>query len=542
MNGLLGFAMMLGQIRKPTPEEPGSGLPAGIILTIILALIVIVIFVTIAKRYKRCPSNKILVKYGKTGGGTAARCIHGGATFVWPLIQAYDYLDLEPFVVPIELTNALSQENIRVTVPTTVTAAISNQEGIMQNAAHRLLGLSTQQIQTLAQDIIIGQMRAVIATMRIEDINRDRQSFMAKVNEAVTTELEKIGLAVINVNIKDIEDESGYIKAIGRKAAAEAVQQANIDVSEQERRGQIGVAERQRDQRVAVAAATADAEIGEATAARNKRQQVAKLDAEAVQAETNANANKARYRADQKVAEEESRNKGESAAKEADGAIRVAQETAQKKAEDARALRETSRLNAEVVVPADAQRKRIVIEADAQKEQAIRVAEGQAAAILAKATAEGKGQQAILEGKATGYMALVRAAGDPHLAPALLIIEKLPEVAHIQAQAIQDLPIDKIVVWDAGSGADGQAGLSGLGKKLMGVLPPLHELAKQVGLDLPSYLGHVAKGPEAADMPGAATPAGPSGGGTPAGPRSPAPPAAQSAGRPTPPKPAEPKV
>ena len=109
---------------------------------------------------------------------------------------------------------------------TSVTAAVSNQPGIMENAAVRLLGLTTQQIQTQAQDIIIGQMRAVIATMRIEDINRDRQAFMSKVNEAVAVELEKIGLSLINVNIRDLDDESGYIKAIGRKAAAEAVNQA----------------------------------------------------------------------------------------------------------------------------------------------------------------------------------------------------------------------------------------------------------------------------------------------------------------------------
>ncbi|HAU38241.1 MAG TPA: hypothetical protein DCX07_11075, partial [Phycisphaerales bacterium] len=196
-------------------------------------------------RIRRCPSNKVLVIYGKTGSG-AARCVHGGMAFVWPLIQAYDYLDLEPFVVPIDLTNALSQENIRVSVPTTVTAAISNQPGVMENAAIRLLGLTRGQIQAQAQDIILGQMRAVIATMKIEDINRDRQAFMSAVNEAVTFELEKIGLGVINVNIRDIEDESGYIKALGRKAAAEAINQANIDVAEQEKLGQTGVAVRQR--------------------------------------------------------------------------------------------------------------------------------------------------------------------------------------------------------------------------------------------------------------------------------------------------------
>ncbi len=432
--------------------------------------------------------------------------MHGGAAFVWPLFQAYDYLDLEPFVIPIDLSNALSQENIRVSVPTTVTAAISNQKGIMENAAIRLLGLTTQQIQTQAQDIIIGQMRAVIATMKIEDINRDRQSFMGKVNEAVAVELEKIGLAVINVNIRDIEDESGYIKAIGRKAAAEAINQANIDVAEQEKSGQTGVAQRNRDQRVAVAAAIADAEIGEATAARNKRQQVAKLDAEAVNAETAANAQKAAYRANQKVAEEEARNKGESAAKQADGSIRVAQEQAQKNAEDARAIRETSRLNAEIVVPAEAEKKRIIIAAEAQKEQTIKVAEGQrqqsievaqgqAQAMLAKMTAEGQGTQAVLDGKATGYRNLVQSAGDPQTATALLLIEKLLEISNIQAKAISELPIEKIIIWDGGGNGDG-GGLSTLGKRIMGALPPMHELARQVGLDLPEFLGKVGKGTE----------------------------------------------
>jgi flotillin len=461
---------------------------ATLILGLILGLAVIILISTMANRYKRCPANKILVKYGKTGKG-AAECIHGGAAFVWPLIQAYEYLDLEPFVVAIDLANALSQENIRVSVPTTVTAAISNQPGIMENAAVRLLGLSRKQIEDQAQDIILGQMRAVIATMNIEEINTDRQAFMAKVNEAVSGEIEKIGLSLINVNIRDIVDESGYIIALGKRAAAEAINQANIDVAEQQKRGQTGVAERQRDQRVAVAAANALAEIGEATANRDKRMKSADLEAEAVQAETDADAKKASYRANQRVAEEQARNRSESAAREADGAIRVAQEVAEKKAEEARAQREQARLNAEVVVPASAEREKVLIAADAQKEQVIRVAQGEAEAKLAKMTAEGKGVQAILDGKAEGYRELVKACATSEQAAALLLIEKLQDIASIQAQAIQDLPIEKVFVWDAGGG-DG--GLSGLGRRLMGALPPMHELAKQIGLDLPEFLGKMA--------------------------------------------------
>ncbi|MBE3070150.1 MAG: flotillin family protein, partial [Planctomycetes bacterium] len=388
--------------------------------------------------------------------------------------------------VPIDLKSALSQENIRVSVPTTVTAAISNRSGIMENAAIRLLGQNRTQIASQAQDIILGQMRAVIATMKIEEINSDRQAFMAKVNEAVSVELEKVGLGVINVNIKDIDDESGYIQAIGRRAASEAINQADIDVSEQERRGKTGVAERQRDQRKAVAAANADASIGEASADRDRRQQVAGLDAQAVESETVANAKKATSRAGQKVAEEQARQKGESASVEATGAIRVAEQIAQREAEEARALRETSRLKAEIVVPAEAARQQVVIQSDAEKQLRTLVAEGEANAILVKMKAEAQGTQAVLEAKALGYGRLIEAAADPKTATSLLVIEKLKEVAQIQAEAIRNLPLEKVIVWDGG-GKD--SGLSDLGRRLVGVLPPMHQIAKMAGLELPDFLG-----------------------------------------------------
>lgn len=457
----------------------------GLILIIIIAIAIIGTFLALVSRYRRCPSNRILVIYGKTRSG-AAKCIHGGAAFVWPLIQDFAYLDLEPFVVPIDLTNALSLENIRVSVPTSVTAAISNTQGIMQNAAVRLLGLTHKEIEDQAQDIILGQMRAVIATMRIEEINQDRQAFLGKVNEAVSGELEKIGLYLINVNIRDIGDESGYIEALGRRAAAEAINQALIDVAEQEKLGQTGVAERDRDKRVAVAAAIAAAEIGEASADRDRRSKRAGLDAEAALGETEARAKKAAYEANQHVAEQEARNRSESAAREADGAIRVAQETAEKKAEEARALREAARLNATIVVPAEADKEQTIIAAEAQKQRSIRIAQGEAEAKLVKMQAEAAGVKAILDGKAKGYEALVAACQTANQAASLLLIEKFEDIARVQAQAIQNLPIEKIIVWDGG-GKDG--GMAGLGGRLMGALPPMHELAKQVGLDLPEFLG-----------------------------------------------------
>lgn len=261
---------------KGTPVD----LPWPVISALAAGLVAFGLLMLIVKRYKRCPSNRVLVIYGKTGGGNAAKCIHGGAAFVVPLIQDYDYLDLDPIQIECPLKGALSMENIRVNVPSVFTVAIGTDAETMQNAAIRLLNLGTQEIKEQARDIIFGQLRQVIASMKIEDINRDRDKFLENIQKSLEPELKKIGLVLINVNITDITDESGYIEAIGRKAAAVAIQQAKIDVAEQEKKGQIGVAEAQREQAIAVANATKVREIGTREATREQAIRVAQLEKE----------------------------------------------------------------------------------------------------------------------------------------------------------------------------------------------------------------------------------------------------------------------
>src|SRR5687768_16427456 len=236
-------------------------IPWPLVGAVVAAVVVFGMLMFVAKRYKRCPSNRVLVIYGKTGKGSAAKCVHGGADFVWPLIQDYAYLNLEPIQIEIPLKGALSIENIRVNVPSVFTVAIGTDPETMQNASIRLLGLDTEDIKQQAGDIIFGQLRQVIASMRIEDINRDRDKFLESVQSSLEPELKKIGLVLINVNITDITDESGYIEAIGRKAAAIAIQQAKIDVAEQEKKGKTGVAEADRERVIQVANATKLREI-----------------------------------------------------------------------------------------------------------------------------------------------------------------------------------------------------------------------------------------------------------------------------------------
>jgi flotillin len=257
-----------------------DNIPWPLIAAVIAAVIVFGMLLFVAKRYKRCPSNRVLVIYGKTRGGNAATCVHGGAAFVIPLIQDFAYLNLEPIQIEIPLKGALSIENIRVNVPSVFTVAIGTDDETMQNAAIRLLGLDTEEIKQQAGDIIFGQLRQVIASMRIEDINRDRDKFLESVQKSLEPELKKIGMVLINVNITDITDESGYIEAIGRKAAATAIQQAKVDVAEQEKKGQTGVAEAEREKAILVANATKLREIGTKEAVREQAVRVAQLDKE----------------------------------------------------------------------------------------------------------------------------------------------------------------------------------------------------------------------------------------------------------------------
>ncbi|MEM7681530.1 MAG: SPFH domain-containing protein [Planctomycetota bacterium] len=512
-----------------------------------VALLLFTIGVTVVQRYKRCPSNKVLVVYGKTGGTRAAKCIHGGAAFVFPLIQDFAFMSLEPITIEIELTSALSKKNIRVGVPSTFTIAISTDPDIMNNAAERLLGLNDVDIATQARDIILGQMRLVIATLTIEEINQDREKFLDLVNKNVNYELNKIGLYMINVNIRDITDESGYIDALGQKAAAEAINQAKIDTALADRSGAIGTAAADREREVRVAEETAQAQIGRKQAERDQRIRLAALEAEGLAGEADARREQeiavatqgARANEGKKQAEAEQRVKvadyeatavdGENTSKAniAASAATLSERQSEARrrgdvalAEAARDVlraekeQELARMEKEVIARETIERQQVEINAEAEAERTRRVARGAADAELARYGAEAEGIKKVLDAKADGYQRLMAACAQrPDLAPSLLIIEQLPKLVAEQVKAVQNLKIDKVTVWDGGaSDADGQGATAGFLKGLIGSLPPVHDLAKQAGIELPDMLGKVDRpgGREAAtrdapkaDEPGA---------------------------------------
>lgn len=440
-----------------------------ILLPAILVVGAIIMLAALLNRYRRCPSDKILVIFGTRGTNGSAKCIHGGGAFVWPIIQDYAYLSLTPISIEANLTNALSRQNIRVDVPCRFTVGISTEGDSMNNAAERLLGLKPTDIQEMARDILFGQLRLVIASMSIEELNSDRDKFQENIMKNVEIELKKIGLKLINVNVTDIKDESGYIEALGKEAAAKAINEAKVSVAEQDKIGEIGRAEALKETRIRTSEANAMAIAGENKA----KVEVANSDA------------------DRREREAEAQRRAVAAEKVAQAKALEEAYSAERLAETARAERERASQQANVIVAQEVEKRRIVIEAEAEAEQKRVQAKGEADAIFAKMEAEAKGLYQILTKQAEGYDQMIRAAGgDANKAYMLLLLEKLPELVRTQVEAIKGINIDKVTVWDnGGQSADGKGSTANFVSGLLKSVPPLSDLFEQAGMNLPEYLG-----------------------------------------------------
>lgn len=366
-----------------------------LIIVGVIVLIAIITIIGILSRYRKCKSDELLVVYGKTGSHKekvneldakgnqvsreveikTARVYHGGAAFVWPIIQGYEVMSMRPIQLNLTLKDALSAQNIRVTVPTTVTVAISQDPLIMQNAANRLLGVDDTDKESLISDIVYGQMRLIVASMEIEELNSNRDKFLTQARDNINTELNKLGLYLININISDIRDAANYIENLGQKETTKARAQAEAAIAEEEKKGAIQialttkeretkVAETTRDQKVAIAITLKDQETTIAETNKDKAIRLAETTKEQEVGVAKANTEKL-----SKVAEQESiaisqqtewdaqakanmaKSKAEAAAKEQEAEsakqIRIAAAQQNQEAETIKAVQEKEARTAE---------------------------------------------------------------------------------------------------------------------------------------------------------------------------------------------------
>ncbi len=503
-------------------DNPQLAITLGLIIVGIVGVCVMAV-VMATRYYKTCPSNRVLVIYGWAGKGKSALCLHGGARIVYPLIQHYRWLNLEPMQIEIPLRGALSSENIRVNVPSVFTVAVGTSPELMQNAAIRLLDLTSSEIKKQAEDIIFGQLRQVIASMAIEDINRDRDKFLMSIQESLEPELLKIGLVLINVNITDITDESGYIEAIGQKAASQAIQKARGDVADNEKMGEIRVAEAEREKAVQVANANKVREVGTREAMRDQAISIADMDREqsvreeaakfeqdaqvkdseramrvkladaearAVEGENESKAVIAGSQAALQVKEAEAYQIGEAKKREAEAAVLEIEHRARAKAALAEAERIEAKRRAEVEAPAKAEKARIEVEAQAEAAKRRIEAEGEASAIYAKLEAEARGQYETLKKKADGLREIVDACGGAQEAFQMMMLEHFDDLVDASAKAISNIKFDKVVVWEGGgNGKDGTSATANWLHNMSRTLPPMMQVMKDIGgIEIPETL------------------------------------------------------
>ncbi len=414
----------------------------GVAVAVTILVVVLVAVATIRSLIVIVPPNRAAVLTGRrrrltSGEAVGYRSVIGGRTLRVPIIETVQHISLETFPIEISVANAFSKGNIPLNIEAIAAVKIASEpETVFNNAVERLLDKTESEIRDMAKDTLMGNLRGVLATLTPEEVNEDRLGFAKALSEDAGEDLAALGFHLDVLKIQNVSDERGYLEAIGRKRAAEAVRDAEIaeaDAAAETR-------QRQANARQIAEVKEAEAAVAIAEAQNQLRVRKAELDREAQIVERTA-----------KVKAQES------------------EVEAQKALESRRVEREKLRLQADVVEPANAERT-------AAKARA----EGDAASVLEQGRASSQVLQMLYE--------QVRNGGEQ--AFAVLLAEKLPQLLRTSVDAVQGVDIDRVVVLDSGGG-DGVSGA--VNQRVRGALGTLEAISSAVGVDLETVLRSAAK-------------------------------------------------
>lgn len=416
----------------------------GALLPVLVILVAIAILFSIrfiASRYKKVAPNTVAVFYGrKYKNGKGFIVVSGGGRVLMPLVESHQEMSTSAFQLDIDETDIPNKDNVRLRIKGVASCQISQVPEDLDKAAQTFLGKRQEEISKFVSNILQGHLRSIIGKMDIDEILRERDKFNQRVVQESAPELKRVGIEIINLVIKDVNDNLGYIDSLGRRAVADAKAEAEIKVAEAQRNQDIAVSNANRD--AALIKADNDARVAEAEKSRDIKKATFKVESDTKKAEADnalAIANAARQKI-LKVAEAER----DAAAAEAQ--IQVQEKEAQRK---------TAELQATQVAKAAADKQTAILTAEAQKETAILQADAQAETLRRTAeakknaaTLEGEGQaaarKAVLLAEAEGTAAskkqalLAEAEGTSRLADALakmsqdarfiIILDKLPNL------------------------------------------------------------------------------------------------------------------
>jgi flotillin len=455
-----------------------------------IVLFILVLFGVIfglASRIVKVGPNEALVISGQGEGRTDLegiasnyRITTGGRAFIWPILERVDYLSLEIMTIDITTPDVPTIEGVPVTVDGVAQVKIGSDETSIRTASIHFLSKSRDEIRHVAHETLAGHLRAILGTLTVEQLYRDREAFAQKVQEVSGDDMASMGLAIVSFVIKDISDAEGYLEALGRPRIAQVKRDAAI-----------GEAEADRDATIESAKARQEGESAkfqqETKIAESKKNY--EVEAAAYQVETN------RKRAEAELAFSLQTNITNQEVRSQEIQVEVVEKQKRIEVEEQEVLRRERELDATIRKPAEAERHRVRTLAEARQFQLQTEASGEAEAIRLRGQAEAdaaraKGladaevirQKGLAEAEAT----LKKAEAWKEYTQAAIIqqlLDRLPEVASAIAQPLAKT--DRIVVVSTGGDSGGGAGASRITQDVSNIIAQVPATVEALtGIDL----------------------------------------------------------
>lgn len=458
------------------------------IATVILGIAVafILAIYAVARRYKKVGPNMVMVISGrrykiKTSDGlvdeVGFRIRRGGGAFILPLVEKVDLLSLEIMTLDITTPEVYTKPGVPIIVDGVAQVKIGGDEQSIRTASEQFLGKTPEQIKDIALQTVEGHLRAIIGTMSVEDIYKNRDQFASSVQEVAVSDLANMGVKIVSFTMKDIRDSHGYLEALGKPRTAEVKRDAIIAQAEADRDSAI----RSAQARQAGEAAKFAAETQIADSQKSYLLQKASFDRQT---------NEAKAQAD--LAYDLQRFKTNQALKKEEVQVSVVEKEQQVIVQEREILRREKELEATVKRQADAERYRVQTEAEATRfkyeaeahgQAEAQKAKGLAQAEVVKATGTAEADVIALKGSAEAE-AMAKKANSwkeyNQAAVTQLILQALPEIAKAIAEPLGKT--DKITIVSTGGDGAGASRLTGEVAKIMAQLPPIIE--NLAGLDL----------------------------------------------------------
>ncbi|WP_081954742.1 flotillin family protein [Paenibacillus graminis] len=482
------------------------GLPDFLFIPAVVVAVLLVLGIAFWARYKTVGPDEGMIVTGSflgsnhisdDGSGRKIKIVRGGGAFILPVFQKAEFMSLLSHKLDVTTPEVYTEQGVPVIADGVAIIKVGSSTEDVATAAEQFMGKPIEALKSEAQEVLEGHLRAILGSMTVEEVYRNRDRFAQEVQGVAARDLKKMGLQIVSFTIKDVRDKHGYLEALGKPriaavkrdaeiAEAEALRDARIQKANAEEQGQkaellrdTNIAEASKDNQLKVAAFKRDQDTAKAEADQAYHIQEARAKQTVVEEQMKVELVRKEREIDLQAKEIQVREKQYDAeVKKKAEADRYAVEQAAE-ADKAKRMREADALqySIETQARATSEQKRLEGQAVADAELAKGKAESEVIRLRGLAEAEAK------EKLAEAFQKFGEAAVLD------IIVKMLPELAGRIAEPLAS--IDKLTVVDTGNG-EGAARVSNYVTQLMSTAP---EMLKSVsGIDVEALIKGLTKG------------------------------------------------